>query len=114
MLYQELANHTLPKCRTCRVPLSCCSPEYCETAIEHAATKWGVVLVRTTHVKLPLMGPTGCTAAPHLRPLCTYHTCKVNSLGCEPGDPAWNDKYFQLRTDIDELEAAHVESSGSV
>jgi hypothetical protein len=42
------------------------------------------------------MGPTGCIASPHLRPLCTYHTCGINSLGTS-GNQKWDQKYFDLR-----------------
>lgn len=55
VLYQQMADMTLPKCKSCRVPLSCCSPEYCEIsrviALEH-----GVELQITNHPKLPFMG----------------------------------------------------------
>src|SRR5262245_33861576 len=80
-LYAQIAAHTLPECRACFNPYSCCDPLYCESTIKFAAKKWGVELQRTTHPKLPLMGPTGCTAAPHLRPMCATHTCTMNSLG---------------------------------
>src|ERR1051326_5639222 len=94
-LYKEMADMTLPKCKQCRVPLSCCSAEYCEHVIKFAKEQWGVTLERTSHPKLPLMGPTGCIAAPHLRPSCSLHTCKVNGLGFEPNDPEWNKRYFR-------------------
>ncbi len=103
-LYSRLAAHTLPECRSCRVPLSCCSAEYCASTIEHAKENWGVELTKTNHPSLPLMGPTGCTAAPHLRPMCTMHTCAVNSLGCKLGDQQWTEKYFELREQIETLE----------
>ena len=105
-LYKEMAELTLPKCKECRVPLSCCSPEYCEMAIERAK-KQGVLLERTDHPKLPLMGPDGCTAAPHHRPLCTLHVCSINSIGCDPKDPAWTRKYFDLRDQLEVKEYEH-------
>lgn len=105
-LYKQIAAHTLPECaNTCRVPYSCCSPEYCHMAIEHAKNRWGVELPIVGD-KLPLMGSDGCTAAPHLRPLCTLHTCQVNSMGCKLGDMAWTERYFELRDEIEELEYA--------
>lgn len=106
VLYQQMADLTLPKCKACPVPLSCCSAEYCQSAILVAKEDWGVELKETGHPTLPLMGESGCTAAPHFRPLCTLHTCRVNSLGFEPNDPAWNEEYFALREKIDEIELA--------
>ena len=32
------------------------------------------------------MGPRGCIATPHLRPLCTFHTCAVNAWGGKSDD----------------------------
>lgn len=102
-LMQKMAELTLPQCQSCRNPLSCCSPEYCHMAISYAKEEWNVSLERTDHPTLPLMGPTGCIAAPHLRPLCTLHTCKINGIGSS-GDKAWDVKYFELREKIDMLE----------
>ncbi len=102
VLFQEMADLTLPKCRECRVPLSCCSAEYCRMAIEVAKQDWGVELQETGHPSLPLMGETGCTAAPHFRPLCALHTCRINGLGYDPDDPEWTKRYFALRGEIDE------------
>ena len=105
LLYQKLADHTLPECKhTCQVPLSCCSPEYCDMAIRCAKEDWHIDLPTTDHVRLPLMGENGCTAPPYLRPWCTLHTCQVNSFGFKPGDEAWTKKYFDLRDEIEELE----------
>jgi len=104
-LYQAMYSLTEPECACeCKIPRSCCSPEYCEMTISHAKERWGVELVRTAHARLPLMGDKGCVAAPHLRPMCTLHTCTINSLGFKPNDPEWNDKYFDLRGQIDALE----------
>lgn len=106
-LYQQMADHTLPECKnTCALPLTCCSPEYCHMAIMIAKTDWGIELKKTDHKILPLMGPDGCTAAPHLRPLCSLHTCQVNSLGFKmgPGGKKWTTKYFEIREQIDVLE----------
>ncbi len=100
-LYRRMADVTLPKCKACRVPLSCCSPEYCTGTIEHARERWGVELLTTNHPRLPLMGPTGCTAEPHLRPCCAVHTCSINSLGLERNDPKWTEDYFTLREEIE-------------
>jgi hypothetical protein len=103
-LMQQMADLTLPECKhTCALPLSCCSPEYCRMAIQYARDQWGIELQPTDHDRLPLMGAKGCVAAPHLRPLCTLHTCQINSLGCKPNDPQWTSRYFDLRDQIEEL-----------
>ena len=101
-IFQQMADLTLPECRKCPNPLSCCSPEYCEMAIDYARNTCGVTLERTEHPKLPLMGESGCTVAPHLRPLCSLHTCEINSMGLKRGDKEWTEKYFQLRVEIEE------------
>ena len=69
--------------------------------IEYAKTDWDVVLEPTGN-ELPLMGPTGCIAAPHLRPFCTLHTCQINGAGTS-GNQEWDQKYFDLRERIDEF-----------
>jgi len=104
-LYKTMYDMTEPECRlSCQCPQTCCSPEYCEYTIEYAKESWGVELQRTDHPKLPLMGPSGCTAAPHLRPNCTLHTCDINGLGYKRDDPDWTEKYFKVREEIEVLE----------
>lgn len=73
-------------------------------AIECAENKWGVKLERTNHPKLPLMGEKGCVADPHFRVLCTLHVCCINSIGCDPKDLLWTDRYFDLREQIEKVE----------
>lgn len=103
VLFQQLYEHTEPECgKSCRRPHSCCSPEYCAITVAFAQQEWGVTLEPTGHEKLPLMGSEGCIAAPHLRPLCTAHTCAINNLGYKPNDQEWTDTYFKLRDAIDE------------
>ena len=97
-----MADLTAPQCAgigpgSCKLPHSCCSPEYCEMAIERAATLGEVLEVQRHDPRLPLMGPGGCVAAPHLRPLCTLHVCSINSLGFNPLDEEWTRKYSALR-----------------
>jgi hypothetical protein len=111
VLYQEMADLTRPKCAGegkggCRVPLSCCSPEYCEFAMEYAKKEYGVELVKTDHPKLPLMGPTGCTAAPYLRPMCSLHLCAINGIGLT-GDKKFDADYYKLREKIEQEEWKH-------
>lgn len=76
---------------------------YCDMAIEIAASR-GEPLTPTGHPTLPLMGTSGCVAAPHLRPLCTLHTCAIGSIGFKRGDPGWTRRYFALREKIEEME----------
>jgi hypothetical protein len=103
-LYVEMAKLTQPLCAgegagACRAPHSCCSPEYCEMAMERAV-EIGQPLVPTSHPTLPLMGPNGCIAPPHVRPLCTAHVCCINGFGCNPADARWTKRYFALRERI--------------
>lgn len=104
-LYQQMYELTEPECAKCRASRSCCSPEYCQLAMQRAA-EFGVTLTPTGHDRLPLMGKAGCIAPPHLRPLCTLHTCDMSGLGFKRDDPLgeWTDKYFELRNEIDEFE----------
>lgn len=114
-LYKDMADHTLPECKhSCRVPLSCCSPEYCEFTMDFAS-KRGVELSPTGNPRLPLMGPSGCIAPPHLRPMCTFHTCDILAVGYkkppDDGSPGleahqWTMKYFDLRSEIEKGEMA--------
>lgn len=73
-------------------------------------------LPRTNHPTLPLMGRDGCTAPPHLRPMCTMHTCDIQAMGYKKprdGEPTiktdqWNQQYYDLRAEI-ELEEAKLQ-----
>ncbi len=100
---REMAEHTEPECaNTCRAPRSCCSREYCEVARGYAKAV-GVELVETGHPTLPFMGSTGCTVAPHHRPLCTVHTCEIGAFGKKRGDVEWTRRYFDLRERFNQL-----------
>lgn len=102
--YKALADLTAPLCgKDCNLPHSCCSPEYCQMAIDLAARFWDMTLTPTTHPRLPMMGPAGCIAPPHVRPLCTRHLCSVNAFGVDP-DPAVTETYFDIIGRIDGLE----------
>lgn len=108
-LYQEMFEHTHPKCMEgdgscCTKPGSCCTAAACHGAIDHAWREWGVHLQPTGHANLPLMGPTGCIAEPHLRPLCTVHQCDISGLGYLDGDEEWTTRYFELRDAISTTE----------
>ncbi len=108
VLYEEMSEHTKGECAKCRIPHSCCSPEYCEIAARWAKEEYGIELTPTGHPKLPFMGfakgrNTGCIVPPHLRPLCTLHVCSINSIGSS-GNKEWDDKYFDLSSQIAEAE----------
>lgn len=107
-LYQDMYDHTKRECGNCRIPYSCCNKGQCEFTIQHAFESWGVELKPTGHPKLPLMGENGCVAAPHLRPLCTVHTCSVMTCGGKLGDEAWTERYHELRDQINDLEAERM------
>jgi hypothetical protein len=101
-LFREMSELTAPECAgVCKIPHSCCSPEYCDM-VEDMAVESGVALTRTDHPRLKFMGPHGCIVEPHLRPLCTLHTCDINGLGFKRGDAAWTKRYFKLREAIEE------------
>ena len=101
-LFKEMSDLTAPECATnCKLPHTCCDEMYCAMTEEYAL-EHGVKLERTNHPTLRFMGPQGCTVEPHLRPLCTLHTCAINGLGFKPGDPEWTEKYFKLREQIEE------------
>lgn len=108
-LCQEMSDHTRIPCSgqgasPCRVPYSCCDASVCELTIEQAKWDWNTELPRTNHPKYPLMAlEGGCTAPPHMRPLCTVHCCIVQSFGGNPKDPAWTERYWELRNQIDTL-----------
>ena len=112
-LYRRMAELTKPKCNCCRraknVPeRRCCDPMYCQMAIDIARDRWDLTLEPTGNA-IPLLGPEGCIAPPHVRPLCTVHTCDVESFGGDPNDPEWNKAYFALRNEIDDLEWLRLE-----
>lgn len=108
-LYAKMYEFTKNECSSkCILPHSCCSPEYCAMAIDLAKKNWGETLAPTSQfldkkTKLPLMGDKGCVAAPHLRPLCTLHTCAINNMATS-GDRRWDKEYFKIRAAIDKLE----------
>lgn len=105
-LYQKMSDMTASECKQCRVPHSCCSPEYCDLATERAK-ELGVELTPTGHERLPYMvDGVGCTVPPYLRPSCTMHTCDISGLGFKRSDLTgkWTDDYFDLRDQINSLE----------
>jgi hypothetical protein len=104
-LWQQMSELTAPECASnCKLPHTCCSPEYCAYAEETAKERGCVPPTHTNHPTLPYMGPTGCIMPPHMRPMCTLHTCAINSFGFKPNDPKWTERYFRLRDRITYME----------
>lgn len=100
-LYLRMSELTAPECATvCRIPHSCCDPMYCELTTDIAKER-GVTLEPTGHPTLRYMGPNGCIVEPYFRPLCTLHTCEINSFGFKRGDEKWTRRYFKLREEIE-------------
>lgn len=107
-LWRRMAELTKPKCGASKgcapfKPGGCCDPMYCDMAFAEAKRQ-GEELEPTGHERLPLMGEDGCTAPPHLRPMCTLHVCIISNLGFDPEDQAWTEQYFELRGAIDAAE----------
>lgn len=104
--YAEMSEHTKNECaHGCRAPHSCCSPEYGDMAAIVMKLYEAPIPVSTGHLICRFMGPTGCIVEPYLRPICTLHVCCINSLGFKPNDPAWTERYFEIRARIDALES---------
>lgn len=109
LLYKKMAEHTLPECsRSCRVPYSCCDKLYCDIAQQYAK-EHGQIFVGDNDKKAPMLGAHGCIIPPHLRPICTMHTCDINSLGFKRNDQPWTEKYYALREEIETLELEELE-----
>jgi hypothetical protein len=106
--YREMSELTKVKCGGDKCPgvgnraYRCCDRMHCQMTIDHAYKDCGIRLPTTGH-QLPLMGPTGCTALPHLRPWCTLHQCQIQETGSTK-DRGWDAKYFRLRNKLTRLE----------
>jgi len=103
-LYQEMYELTVGECAKCRLPYSCCSRHHCELAKEWAQEEWSMELPPFNDAEIPYLSNQGCVIEPYLRPMCTFHTCEICSLGFKKDDNKWTDRYFDLRHSIDELE----------
>lgn len=106
-LYAEVAALTEIECSgACERPRTCCEERYCLIAVDFAQSHWQIALQPTWHPALPLMGDDGCTAAPHLRPICSAHTCEMCTHGEKRGDPSWTARYNDIMHAIGEIELA--------
>ena len=104
VLSQQMYEHTKGECANCRSPHQCCNAMECGVTAQYALEDWGVTLEPTGHPTIPFMGPNGCVVPPHLRPICTVHTCDINGMGFKrgPGGMEWTKRYFELREQINE------------
>lgn len=109
-IYARLYALTKLECQHCRVPHSCCSPEYGEMAKEIMLEFGQEVPPSTKNPRCQFLDSNGkCLVQPHFRPLCTRHTCDINSLGFKPKDPKWTEAYFDLTEKIAVLETTALE-----
>lgn len=75
--------------------------------VAYARKHYGLELEHDPHRRLPLLGEHGCTAEPHLRPVCALHACCIAGMGYKTrGEHAdqWTKRYFELREQIEEIE----------
>ena len=111
--YQKMAGLTKPKCggSGCAPykPGRCCERMYCEMAKSIAMDEYGVDLEYVdSAADVPFLKDGACVVPPHMRPLCTLHTCKISAIGCDPTDPTWTKEYFALRDQIEHLERLRI------
>jgi hypothetical protein len=109
VLYADLAEHTWSDCEvscTYRPRYGCCHPMFCRLAAHFAARVWDVELEPTGHPRLPFMGPEGCTIEPHLRPVCSKHTCERSPLPFRERRQLseWHRRYEDLMAEVERLD----------
>ena len=97
--WQDMADLTFKKCKEhCRKLGGCCYEGYCEMAAEYMQ-ELGIPIP-----PMPFIKDGKCVIPPHLRQACTFHQCKISSLGFDPKDDKWTEEYFNLRAKIQEME----------
>ena len=105
-LWREMAELTLTKCQEhCRILGSCCSVGSCESTRQIAQFAFGVDLGEPKKRGLYLDDDNRCTIAPHLRPLCSLHQCRIADMGFDQKDRSWTDRYFKLYQQLQVLSA---------
>lgn len=107
-LYAEIAEVTWSHCAgacTLSPRYGCCHELFCLIA-QRMAKEMGTDLPHTGHPTLPMMGPNGCTAPPHFRPVCSKHWCVDNPTGRPHPQPPpeVKQRYQELREEISHLE----------
>ena len=99
-LYERITALTQPICARCVPPFHCCQPVGCGQATVWARSIYGVKLEYTSDnaiSTLPYLTKSGCTVAPHHRPLCSLWLCPE-------GEAAAPDEYWDLKKQIMETE----------
>jgi hypothetical protein len=103
--YREIAKLTGDKCATCRIACvaknRCCSPEYCQIALDLMKERGVIPPIKTEHPTLMFMSDTGCLVPPEHRPLCSLHHCDINGVGAFRNDPKSTERYYKLREIIE-------------
>lgn len=107
-LSQHMSDHTANECGSpdCR-PYKrggCCTQFDCEMAASIAAGMGENVRplsISNDEVRF-FSADQPCVLKPWQRPVCTWHTCKINALGFKPGDVEWTTRYFRLREAMNE------------
>lgn len=96
-LWQNMYQHTNNGCAECKSP--CCNIEYCEIAREYANSL--DQHPDETNNELFYQADNGkCICPPHLRPMCTIHSCKVDKSEV---DPEWLGEYWKMRDKLNIL-----------
>ena len=107
--YNEMYELTKTECSNCRIPHGCCDDLYGHLAEERIKELGEVAPSKEEGTRCRfLKKDNGCTLQPHQRPLCTLHTCDINSIGYKRNDAKWTNKYFKLRDRIELLEDKRV------
>ncbi len=101
--YAQIAALTKPECAKCPTAYGCCDATYCASAKQTAKDVWDTI-IEPVGGKIPMLGPEGCIVPPHMRGICSVHTCEISSMGAKRGDLAWTTQYYILRSEIEELE----------
>ena len=99
-LYRKITALSQPICAKCVPPFHCCHPVGCGLATVWARRVYGVELEYTSDnaiSTLPYLTKTGCTVAPHHRPLCSLWLCPEGELAAPP-------EYWELKKEIMEKE----------
>src|SRR5688572_16912475 len=91
LLYAEIAEIGRKHCAQCSPPFHCCSRTSCNHSRWWARTAWDVELQKQQDGELPFLAPSGCSVAPHLRPVCSVFVCDASRMP---------PKYHQLLNEI--------------
>ena len=96
-MYREMSDIAHAICATCDPPHHCCELAGCDQARFWAKWMYDVDL-QETNGPLPFLTHTGCTVAPHHRPICAMFFCHAREKDLPP-------RFFELRQKIVSLEA---------